>query len=141
MLLQYRAQLPLPNVSMSCCLCVTPWTHITMLAMFGSWRYRSMCMVTPLYKLTSDGRRMVTARGMCRQAWGRRSRAPGLPADMAYGARDPRQCGRVAGGLQCPWPFQECQQALPATLLAQVLCSGATIALCKLTCYSSVRPM
>lgn len=119
---------------MSCCLCATLWTHVIMLAMYGSRRCMSLmpCKVTLLGKLTSDGRIMVTVRGMCRQAWGRRSRAPGLPADMAHSARDPGQCGGVAGGRQCPRPCQECQQALPATLLAQVLWSDSPTALSKL---------
>ena len=112
-----------------------------MLAMFGFWDVYVLFALqsdTPLCKLTSSRHVMMTVGGVCRQAWGRCSRAPGLPADMAHSARSPGQRGGVAGGRQCPRPCQECQQALSATLLAQVLCSHSTTALNNIQCNIAV---
>ena len=136
-ILQCTAQLASPDVWMCSCLCSTLWTCAIMLAILGFWDVYVLVASqsdTPLCKLTSSRCVMMTVGGVCRQAWGRCSRAPGLPADMAHGARSPGQRGGVAGGRQCPRPSQECQQALSATLLAQVLCSHSTTALNNIQC-------
>ncbi len=57
---------------------------------------------------------------VCREIGARCSRGQGPSACLAYRAGHQGQRGGVEGGCQCARPSQECEQALPATLLAQV---------------------
>lgn len=50
---------------------------------------------------------------------------------MAHSAGGAGQCGGVAGGNKRPRPCQECQQALPTALLAQVPFPASTPAINK----------
>lgn len=62
----------------------------------------------------------AVTRVSCRQAGAECSRGAGPAADLAHSAGHQEQRGGVEGGRQRAWPSQECDQALPETLLAQV---------------------